>query len=1417
MEEQIRNYQKILKANPSDLPAFTALEEIYKGKDRFKELVKLYEQRISHTQDPEQHRILLEKSALVWHLKLDDPNRAIRCYHRLLQVSPTHIPALGGLQEVYRSQKRWAQLAWVMEQLALLTEDKAQRAEIDYQLGILYLNTLKLKDRALVSWGHALAADPQRSDVLEALQHVYLELGYFRKVFALIEHEQGLADVDNNVVGEKYLGLAQHLLSEPLFEQVCRDCLTRARELLENPQPAEQTLETLEKNQSKWEDTIKRLRVEAVEAPDKGRAVSLYRQIAEIYFLRGGHEKQVEENLDKCALLQPSNPRLLGFIEHYYLSQRRAKEAIDRFYDMVSRVKNQQTQADILERIAILAAVHLQDKESAVRAYERIVQIQPGHEAATAALVEFFQEEGRWAEVVELLKNQAERLVDLQSKADVLGQVARITAERLKDPDAARFLYEEILRIDPDNRYAAKELERAYMRTGNHDGLALCIEIELKHVQDGKERLKLLDRLVEIHLEKRSEPLDAFQARMRSLTIEPARKKSLTELLVLGEQTGRFQETAGALQSAIDTGKLTGAVLEDVLKSLAEIYEKRLNQPNLAIKYYQELLDRDPKNLAALESLERLQKAAGGSVELVAIYRHQLTLVRSDEKKKELLTKLAEIYTERMADFSQAIQAYRQVLDVDENDPDAWSALAQLYEREGMWDQAADALLHSLEGLVDPVPRVSLQYRLAVIYEQRLNDTEKALGLCNEILSSDGVDSELAALTVTVLERLHGRGVSPLRIAEILQPYYALAGDWRRHIEMLEMRLEGCNSVEERIQLLERIAQVYEEELSQKELAFSAYGRAFSQMPENTSLLEVMLRLAEETGRTEELAGFLEKALHHAQEEQIAALSLTLGELYRDRLNRQPNAIAAYQRVLETAPDNIEALQSLASLYRATQRFDELVAILNQRFDSTDDQQLKKELLLELSSVVEQELHDRPRAIEVNQQLDQMLGDDLDVLKRMEVLLEKEGRWPELAEILERMIALVPQEQASDLNLKLGRVRAERMEDRENALEHYRQVLEERPEDSRAIEALESLLERPEIATQAAEILQPIYEKRADFGGLVRVLEVEADTALLTDKKIDVLLRIAQIYDRKLAAADKSISALRRAYRIDTTRTDVLESLERQCTKAAAFDVLAITLEEALAGRPDRELQIMLLPKLANLYRDDLRRPDLAMASLRRLLEVEPYHTKALVSLETLYREANSYQDLAWVLALQAEASADLDAKRDLWVQTAQIREEQLGDLEGAASAYGKVFESDPSDMHAGKQLDRLYQATGRWEEASKLLPQLAALAKNTLGKIEYSSRLAAIYTQHLDQPRQAIQILRHILELKPNHPETIVQLEKLLVDERCRLPAAEVLDDIYRTSGEWPKLVAIIEIRLSASADPDERLSFYQQLMNSV
>ena len=74
----------------------------------------------------------------------------------------------------------------------------------------------------------------------------------------------------------------------------------------------------------------------------------------------------------------------------------------------------------------------------------------------------------------------------------------------------------------------------------------------------------------------------------------------------------------------------------------------------------------------------------------------------------------------------------------------------------------------------DPNEAISFQYRIAELYEKRLDDVTRAIELYREILQRM-VDHEP---TLTALEGIKSGSKDPLGAAAVLEPVYEAASDW---------------------------------------------------------------------------------------------------------------------------------------------------------------------------------------------------------------------------------------------------------------------------------------------------------------------------------------------------------------------------------------------------------------------------------------------------------------------------------------------------------------------------------------------------------------------------------------------------------------------------------------------------------------
>ncbi len=156
----IEFYQRILTTSPGNSEALDALARIYESTERWSDFIDVTRKQIRITTDRNAKALLYFKCGSVMEAKFEKEEDAIRYYDAAIKTSPSCLPAVHGLRDLYRRREEWPRVIQTLELEVKLWQDDKERAGVFAQIGRIYADHLGDPERALHYYESALSVDP---------------------------------------------------------------------------------------------------------------------------------------------------------------------------------------------------------------------------------------------------------------------------------------------------------------------------------------------------------------------------------------------------------------------------------------------------------------------------------------------------------------------------------------------------------------------------------------------------------------------------------------------------------------------------------------------------------------------------------------------------------------------------------------------------------------------------------------------------------------------------------------------------------------------------------------------------------------------------------------------------------------------------------------------------------------------------------------------------------------------------------------------------------------------------------------------------------------------------------------------------------------------------------------------------------
>ncbi|QQR88836.1 MAG: tetratricopeptide repeat protein [Myxococcales bacterium] len=714
-------------------------------------------------------------------------------------------------------------------------------------------------------------------------------------------------------------------------------------------------------------------------------------------------------------------------------------EALDRIYTehgafsalrdvlelRIAAVNGSPEASDLNYRLGQLFQRELHAPADAIRVYQHIINdLDSQNIEALHALQLAYYEGEQWTALLDAYEKELDIVLGDDAQAEVLGKMARLAAQRLQDTDKGISLWKRVLDIRGEDREALSALGEIYAKTENWRDLVDVLEREVAVADDDKNRVAIYTDLARVWNDKLQREGNALENWERVLDIDPGNADALLAMAQIHENEGAYQELVETLHRIVDAGAATldDEALQKVQLKMGSVYNDKLEQPMEAVEAYRQVLEINPRNFSAIEALEKIHAEQGQWDAYIDVLERRMEATDEPDDKIQVLLSIGEAWESKAENPDGGVSAFERVLEHAPMHDVAFEKLEALHRSAERWEPLVELYLSRLEYTGEPDARRALFFRVASVYEKELHDNERAfdalLVAWTEDLSNEAVSAELERLA-------------------------ALTQRWNELLSQANEALQEEEDPELRLTLCLRCARWYGTELGHLEYAIPYYEEIRQLDPVNVPAMRQLTELYRKTEQWQLLAQVLVQLADMTDQAGEKMLRLVeLGELCENELGVADQAMPYYKQALDVDSANVEALGKLEHVYRKRELFDELKRTLQRTVDTLGDDPASVAARLELAKVYEEHFKQDQQATDVLSKVLEIEPGNPGALKALQGLYTRHENWQELRSVFESQLDAVETErQRIDVHMQLAMLWEEQFVKPEKAAEHLEEVV----------------------------------------------------------------------------------------------------------------------------------------------------------------------------------------------------------------------------------------------------------------------------------------------------------------------------------------------------------------------------------------
>lgn len=1349
--------RRSLGADPSDMGVRMWIEKLAGETGAFAELSAAYVEEAAKCDDKlglQFHR----RAAALLHEKVGDTSGAVTEYRAILEMESRDEKALTGLETIYRATAAHSELVDVFQRRLQLTAGVERKREYLHEIAVLQSEQIADLPAAVSTYKLLLEITPDDPNTFVQIERLLAQLGqwedldkFYQEQIARLSDKRG-RDVAarrldimfrrGRVVGEQFADRQtagqifgailqespEHQTTIQYLEQVAQSGILEAMNLLES----------VYEGQGAWQKYVDLMEAKLAQTAETERRREIYLKLSSAYdeHLKVGEmaflavSRAYNENRTDLELLET-----LKQLAERYGNWEELVEILGADMDAMADVELRQT---LLREIGDISGNRLGDVQKAIGYLHQALQYDPGDNKVMAALDGLLAKSEMWAALADLLERRIEVASEAAEKSKLLERLAEVWGDRLMDAEAALRCHQQILEIDPDHPLTLKSMQKLYAEVQDWDSLAKNLARQVEVLESPEEQVRVHAAAGELYAEELGDNAQAISHWLAVVEHEPMHAEAVTALDVLLTAEERWEDLADHYRRQL-THSQDLAAKTDINRRLGVILSEKLHRTDDALASWLQVLQHDPKSLEAMRALLALYAERAMWEEFVGVAKRVIPLADPAEAK-DVRFHLARALGENLGQRDEAIRLAREVRATEPHTAQDLLRLGQMLVNIEAFDEGVVAIEKGAPLEAEGPQKIERYYQAAEIYREKLEKPNEARGAYEAILDLDPSDS--TAFT---------------SLAEI----YRSTGDWRKLVALNEDFVPQADAAT-RLQILTEIRDTQDDKLGEKELAFIAACRVYKENPSDLGASDVLERLAMETDGGEELVAVLEDEIDNIVDSEAKVASLRrIARIYAEVLKETPAAEETLNKILAIEPNDLQALDKLASLGASEDRFDKQIGALESKLGRVAEDLAKKAILFEIARIWEDRIGEVDEAISALNRVLEIDGADKNALNALALLFQNESRWTELAHTLTRKVELAEDaDENVELRMRVAALCEGELGDPEAGIQWYRGVLDFQAGHTGALSALERL-----------------YTNLERWSELIQVFETQLSLTEDSEEKLSLLTKMGAIYESEFESSKDACSCFERILQVDSTHIASIRNLGRLLRTQGEWNRLIEVLDHHITLVDDREEITELYLEIGEIYYRELSRVDRAEQIYNQAREINPESAAALHALGQLYeRSGNWFQSLE-MLQREADTLAGDPKALPILLRLGRINEDMLMDMGAAQQAYQRALEIDPTYGPALQALKDIAKTNEDWDSYSEHLITEAETADDVEEKTDLFIEAANFFLDVRDEEEPAIRYFTRALDITPGH----LDAARSLAEIHFRNERWEEAGDLYR------------------------------------